>query len=293
MKKVHATKQLFHLYCNMTNGDLEGFKTSSRNVYFSNGVLYSYGSHYPMSRKTSVGVGYDYKEIVLINSNKSSRTTEKHKSQLWSSTKHTQWVFHVPNILDPKAKENEIHLMNGIVDAIDAVLRGIKYSDIYDITKKIEGFNQYATAFKLKQFKLDPVFYTDLAIRSRETTKKHEAKDKERSAKQDAERALNRAKWASEVELWYSCKNTMNISSGYFGLSYDPVRVNGKIVESPRGVHVELEDAVSFCKMLKSGQVQVGMKLSEFEVLSIDSEIVEIGCHKINIKQAIQAVLGE
>lgn len=292
MKKVHSAKQLFHLFCNMTNADLEGFRTSSQNVYFENGILFSYGPHYPMARKISAFTGSNYREIVLINAEKSSKTTQKHKSQIYSSTKPNQWVFHVPNITDPKAKENEVYLMNRIVDAIDAVLRGLKYSCIDAVTRKIERFNQYASTFKLKPFKLDPAFYTDLAIRSRDTQKKNEIKEKEKHAKQDAEKAANRAKWAKEVSLWYTCQNTMNIPSAYFGLNYDPVRVNGNIVESPRGAQVPLSLAVPFCEKLDDGQIQVGMKIGEFEVLSINSEIVEIGCHKINIQQAINAVLG-
>lgn len=295
MKRVHSTEQLFHLFCNMTNSDLEGFKTPSRNVYFENGVLFSYGPHYPMARKTSIGTGSDYREIVLINAEKSSVTTEKHKNQIAGSTKPNQWVFHVPNIRDPKAKENEVHLMNGIVDAVDAVLRGLKYNYIDEVTRKIEGFNQYASAFKLKPFKLDPEFYTDLAIRSRDTQKKNEIREREKYAKQDAERAANRAKWAKEVSLWYTCQNTMNISSAYFGLDYDPVRVNGDRVESPRGASVPLYDAKNLCLALKNSRVGiVGHKIGEFEILDCDREkgFIQIGCHKINIEQAIKAVLG-
>lgn len=292
MKKVHAAKQLMHLFCNMTNAHLEGFKTPSRNIYFERGVLYSYGSHYPMAVKTSFGVGHAYREVVLINAEKSSKTTQKHKSQLRSSTKHTQWVFEIPNILDPKAVENSDYLMNEIVDSIDAILRGLKYHYVDELTRRVERYNQFAQAFKLKTFKLDAEFYTDLAIKSRDTEKKNSEKEKLREAKLDAERAANRALWASEVALWYSCKNTRNVSSSYFGLDYDPVRVRGSIVESPRGVHVGIDDAKAFCALLKAGQVKKGMHLGEFAVLEIDSEIVEIGCHRINIKQALEAVLG-
>ncbi len=34
MKRVHSSQQLMHLFCNMVNADLEGFRTSSRNIYF-------------------------------------------------------------------------------------------------------------------------------------------------------------------------------------------------------------------------------------------------------------------
>ena len=292
MRKVHSAKQLFHLFCNMTNSDLEGFRTSSRNVYFENSVLYSYGSHYPMAVKTSFNVGQDFREVILINSEQSSVTTQKHKSQLHSSTKPKQWVFYVPNIQNPRSLENYNHLIDVVVEAIDAVLRRLKYWSVDEVTQRIERVNQYALAFKMKQFKLDPVFYTDLAILSAETAKKSEAKEKLKYEKQDAERKANREKWANEVKLWYSCQNTMNISSSYFGLNYDPVRVNSEIVESPRGAQVSLAEAKVFCQALKDRKIMVGVQIGPFKVESIDSEIVEIGCHKINIQQAINAVLG-
>jgi hypothetical protein len=292
MRKVHSARQLFHLFCNMTNADLEGFRTSSSNVYFENGVLFSYGAHYPMARKLGVGIGHEFREIVLINSEKSSVTTQKHKSQIRSSTKPNQWVFYVPNIREPRASENVEHLMNEVVDSIDAVLRCLKYNYIDEVTRKIDTFNQYATAFRLKRFTLNAEFYTLLAILSRDTQARNEVKEKEKYARQDAERAANRARWANEVKLWYTCENTTNISSAYFGLEYDPIRVNGEIVESPRGVKVSLEDARAFALALKSGRVQVGDKIDAFEVESIDEKFIQIGCHKLNIEQALNAVLG-
>jgi hypothetical protein len=292
MKKVHSSRQLMHLFCNMTNGDLEGFRTPSKNIYFEDGVLWSYGRHYPMARKLGVGIGHEFREIVLINSVKSSVTTQKHKSQICSSTKPNQWVFYVPNIREPRASENVEHLLNEVVDSIDAVLRCLKYNYIDEVTRKIDTFNQYATAFRLKRFTLNAEFYTLLAILSRDTQARNEVKEKEKYARQDAERAANRARWANEVKLWYTCENTTNISSAYFGLDYDPIRVNGVIVESPRGVKVSLEDARAFALALKSGRVQVGDKIDAFEVESIDETFIQIGCHKLNIKQALNAVLG-
>lgn len=292
MKRVHTSRQLMHLFCNMTNADLEGFRTSSRNIYFENGILFSYGAHYPMARKTSFGTGAEYREVILINSAKSSVTTQKHKSQLWSSAKPNQWVFHVPDITQPRASENVEHLMNGIVDAVDAVLRCLKYNYVSSVTSKIEGFNQYAKAFGLKSFALDAGFYSLLAELSAETEKRNAEAEKQKYAKQDAERVANHARWKAEVKLWYTCENTANISSAYFGLSYDPVRVNGSIVESPRGVSVPLETARDFATALRAGTVSAGMRLGTFEVLSVDAEFIQIGCHKLNIKQAVTAVLG-
>jgi hypothetical protein len=276
----------------MTNADLEGFRTSSRNVYFENGILFSYGSHYPMARKLSVGTGHAYREIVLINAEKSTNTTEKHKSQIRQSTLKNQWTFSVPNIHEPKARENAEYLMNEVVDSIDAVLRGLKYDYVDQVTRKIEHYNQYARAFKLKEFSLKAEFYTILSILSRDTEAKNEEREKIRDAERAANRAANRAKWASEVALWYKCQNTMNISSSFFGLNYDPIRVNGDKVETPRGAELDLSIAKAIASRLKQGRLLVGQSVGPFKIDKITSETLEVGCHTINIQQALAALEG-
>ena len=291
MRKVHSARQLFHLFCNMTNSDLEGFRTSSKNVYFQDGILWSYGSHYPMAVKTSFGTNINYREIILLNSERSSRTTQKHKSQIHSSKKPNQLVFYVPNIQNPNSSENVEHLTNEIVDSIDAVLRGLKYQYVSDVIRKIDAFNQYAETFNLTPFKLDAEFSVLLASLSRDTEARNKVRERKKYVKQEAERAANRARWTNEVKLWYNCKNTTSIPSGYFGLDYDPIRVNGNIVESPRGVEVPLKDAQIFALALKRGKIKVGDKIHAFKVLSIDEKFIQIGCHKLNIEQAVNAVL--
>lgn len=292
MKRVHSSRQLFHLFCNMTNGDLEGFRTPSRNVYFERGVLYSYGPHYPMALKLNTGVGSKYQEIILVNANKSSVTTEKHKSQLRSSTRFNQLVFSVPDITMPEALSNENYLLDQIADSVDAVLRGRKYSSIGDVDATVHRFNRYASAFGFKEFRFDSDFYADLTMLDIQNKLKH----KERDATRDQRKALRlekqRQALAGEVEAWYRCQNTKPVPTWAFGVSYDPVRVRGEIAESARGAEVPLWQAEMFCEALQANQVRVGDKLGPFTVEGLTSETVTIGCHTININQAISAVLG-
>lgn len=292
MKKVHSAEQLFHLFCNMTNKDLEGFRTSSRNVYFQDGTLYSYGSHYPMAKKYSAFTGTNYKEIILINSDRSTVTTQNHKSQILSSKKPGQLVFYVPDIKDPKNKENQVELLNNIVDSIDAVIRRLKYNTVNDVTRAVRDYNLYAQAFKLKQFELPVDLYTDLAIVSNETEKRNEKKLEEQLKISNLQRLADKEKYKEQVKLWYTCENTQHVSWVHFDLDYDPVRINGEIAESNKNAKVDLRLAKNFCDALKQGRVQAGYKLGPFEVVSIDETFVQIGCHKINIKQAINTILG-
>lgn len=293
MRKVHSSRQLFHLFCNMTNADLEGFRTSSRNVYFENGVLYSYGSHYPMARKVSSGTGSNYQEIVLVNSRKSTVTTEKHKSQIRSSARPSQLVFSVPDILTPESFSNESYLLDQIADAVDHVLRGRKYWSISDVDTTVRMFNRYAAAFGFKEFKFDSDFYADLTMLDISNKVRHKTLAETRVQRAEAKLEKQRVALRGEIEAWYQCKNTKPVPSWAFeGLGYDPVRVRGEVVESARGAQVPLGTAEVFCLGLQANAVKVGADLGPFKVEAIDSQFVTIGCHKISINQAISAVLG-
>lgn len=68
------------------------------NLYSQGGVLYSYGPHYPLAR--FVLSHNDSRPYLLVNANKSSRTTEKHKAELARQSLHRPVIF-VPAIRSP------------------------------------------------------------------------------------------------------------------------------------------------------------------------------------------------
>lgn len=311
MKKVHSTKQLAHLYCNMIDSHLEGFKNSGRSVFVENGVMYSYGYHYPMAKKYQTGTGENHREVILINSNKSSVTTEKHKSILSAARKPNQWRFWVPNIKDPRDPENLIELENDIVDAVDAVIRGLKYHAHYDINAAIERYNQYAQVFKLKPFKgLDQDFNFDLIMLDRknserlkrleETKSEREIKRREAAVLKNTE-IINRTH--SNLHLWYSNddhdlkprRHELDLLSNK--MQHDLIRVkNSETVETHRGAEVPFSEAwILLQAVMSKGVVYViNKKIGHFTINQTENKpdgdvILTIGCHKISMKQSMQA----
>ena len=290
MKRIHATQHLMHLFCHMVDADLEGFRNQSRNVYFQNGVLYSYGPHYPMARKVSFGVGAGYREIVLINSKKSSVTTEKHKGYILSSTKPEQRTFEVPDIMNPEAPANIHHLQDLIADAASGIIRGLSDENIFFLAKAIDRHNDYAKAFGFKRFKLCPDFAQILKELDDENQARNETLAYNRRLRAHKKLETDRERYASEVPLWYRCENTVSIPDWAFGLDYDPVRVNGPRIETPRGAQVRLTEAKLLARAVKRGDVRPGDKVGPFTVDKVTGEFLHIGCHKINIKQALDAI---
>lgn len=311
MKKVHSTEQLAHLFCNMINGDLEGFRTSSKNMYFENGVLYSYGPHYPMAAKHSVGIGSNHREIILINSRHSTVTTEKHKSIVSLARKPSQWRFWVPDVKNPSSPDNLIELENDIVDAIDNVLRGLKYHNYSDVNAAIERYNQYADAFKLKKFKgLDIDF--DIILRrlnfdKEERLKRLEAaKEFKRKIEREAElkrydELINRTHsnlhfWLSNSDHELTPKNSeLSLLANKMG--HDLIKVkNMQTIITHRGAEVPLAEGHALLNIVKAkGPVFViNKKVGEFTINKTENKpdgdiILSIGCHKISVNQSIQA----
>lgn len=294
MRKVHSSDQLFHLFCNMINADLEGFKTPSRNVYFENGVLWSYGPHYPMAKKYSCLQGAMHREVILINSRKYSVTTEKHKYKIRSSMKPGQVRFLVPNIRDPKDPENIETLLNDIADNIDLLLGRSRYASIKDVMTSINAYELYLECFKIKQkIKIPAEFLSDLALIDIEKSKKREEFEKTKEERQK-QALLKRARLkAEQVQLWLKGENTEHVSDMDHIFDYSLVRVKGQNVETTRGASVPLDQARVFAEALKAGSIEIGQKIGPFEVRQINPPFIEIGCHTLNIEQALNAVLGK
>lgn len=310
MKRVHSTDQLSHLFCNLPNADLEGFKTSTGNMYFKDGVMYSYGSHYPLAVKYPIITGFDPQAcIILINSKKSSVTTEKHKWKIRSATKQNQWVYYVPDIENPRDPVNLIHLENEICDSISNVLRGLKYCSVGDVFRAIESYNNYAGAFKLKPFKpLDIEFQTILAKITIDSTARHEKLENERNEKKRIEREHNTRIKAEQDKrtiehvrknliLWYtrSIEAPSIYEVGVYARSvgYDLVRIkNAETLITSRGAEVPMRHALFLIDRINKRLPIKGWKAGHFMVESeIDSKgNVIIGCHKINVQQVREAL---
>lgn len=92
-------------------------RTEGRNgngtIYFRDNLIFSYGEHFPMARKT--GNFADGVPIMLMNSADYSATTAKHKSLVRYAALGEFRVIEVPHILSPIREEehaaNEAHLI--------------------------------------------------------------------------------------------------------------------------------------------------------------------------------------
>jgi len=81
MKTVFSNQELFHIYA---SGTQSHGRSSNGNVYFENGVLYSYGKHFP--------IAMEYGDKYLFTNDSYSVTTSKHVSQARSALRHRDCI---------------------------------------------------------------------------------------------------------------------------------------------------------------------------------------------------------
>ena len=311
MKRVHDTKQLAHLFCNMTDHDLEGFKTPSRNMYFEQGTLWSYGRHYPMAKKYQYGEGLNYTEVILINSNKSSVTTEKHKTLIYRSTKMNQVTYTVPNVQDPKDPNNLDYLVNDLCNVISGILSGLKRFKILDLKLGLFNLNQYCRYFGIKNpINIPQDFIDDLTEISNQANVRFKQREAIKKAKQD-EYNLKCVEYTKQhLNHWYN--NTwQDLDHNLFStqkladhLGYDLVRLkDSETLITQRGAEVSLDHARRILELYRRNRMSIlGKHIGAFRVEYIgklkDSQdlesdkntILTIGCHKINVEQAVKVM---
>ena len=227
-----------------------------------------------------------------------------------------QWV---PDVKDPRNPDNLIELENDIVDAIDSTLRGLKYHDYSDINLAIERYNQYADAFKLKRFKgLDIDFDITLRmlnlakedrLKRLDATKSERETERRKKAAEKHIEVINRTH--SNLHLWLSdvdhdLKPTYSELQLYCDhLGYDLVRLkDSETLITQRGAEVSLDHAKRILELYRRSRMSIlgkhigsfrieyvgKLKESTQDLESDKNTILTIGCHKINVGQAVKAM---
>jgi hypothetical protein len=296
----------------MIDSDLEGFKTPSRNVYVERGVLYSYGSHYPMAKKYSIGTGYNYEQIILINSNKSSNTTERQKYHLRNSLTPIQHALYVPYVND-LCEANEQHLINVIADRVGGVFSWHKYSSLIFISNAINNLNKYRalkywSLYKRdlpesKKFKLPDDLMFDLNLMVRQRIDRELELNKTREAKQLAKDKEIIDRTHSNLHLWITRDNFSNLEprdsevdklAKASGHDYCRVSTDNTNLITQRGATVSLETVKRLINIGNANGFEslILKSAGPFKITAYDQATnnLTIGCHTINISQVKDAL---
>ena len=304
-KTVFSTNEIFHVFISQaqsegktpkrsgSQGPWFSYATNSypRTIFFENKKIWSYGYHYLM------GELHKGDKILLINSEKSSVTTESHKSSLFHASKHKR-RFYVPDPSNPKNPENLEYLNEQIAEAFTHLVMGWANpkSKANWLKIKIDKYNEYCELFNINkkikitdesQALLDEILSFKLEKFKIVAAKQAAKRESQRKAYEEAQRAKI-PKLLNSAKRW--CQGKSNSICGY-QLKATFLRVVDSVVETSDGAKVPLNRAIKLYKAWIDGEELKGRKIGFYEVTWNTLNEIQIGCHNLKLKE-VERVLG-
>jgi len=280
MKTVYSNSyDVIHLFANLT--DEERFSRDARcsNVFFEDGVLYSYGRHFALARYVQTK---KHGLVVLLNTDSYSVTTSKHQSQTRSALSHRN-IIRVPGaesnpgfVFEAFASEAKPHL-----DKLAKARKPEKY--ISDLNYLLSNAERYAEVIGVK---VPKSLRALLEIKDGEKyaeAVKIEAAKKLAKQKRDVQKGLKQWRAFEPVTVRVSDPN---------GYSYLRINREEKRIETTQHIKMGYCYARQFWQMIEYGkqgndfQTLIGFPvLDRFEVREFNAKYISIGCHKIALSE--------
>lgn len=255
-------------------------------VYVDNGILYSYGRHFPLGIRCG---SIDGRPAYLLNSRQYSVTTSKHQSWTRSATHHGECLS-VPmsgdtpcgysmnravcDYVEREVKEGERGTLSRgsriRANSLDRIHAAVNIATRYPVFVKAYGAaldkseaKRLAKVAAWSEARLD-----GLAEKLAEDTRKQLARQKRETAKQAKEERADLARWIAGEDVRRNFTATA-------------LRAQGDEVCTTRGACVPLSAAVALWKAWNTGRVKVGQHIGPYTLNEIGPDALVIGCHTI------------
>jgi hypothetical protein len=286
----------------------------SGNVFFEDGVIYSYGHHFPVAawqtRRDKKGKATG-EPFVLLTTLTYSVTTSAHTNDVRRAIPGHVTVFHVFN---PTAQTRGEHLrnLNGCKDEALAyckkaeTARGRKAEYEATAASIIEKANEYAEAVGLAERLTAPEGKGGLAKwaeAAREAERLANAakanEEKKRLARERAKLVKVVAEWEQKLAAWQDGAKEEpgrcpDFQHPLYRLSF--LRVKGNVLETSQRVAVPLKNALPILAMMRGGRnylssAEKPVSVDGFTLRTIDQDVkqVQIGCHTFTFEEIERA----
>jgi len=279
MKLVFKKDDVAHMWANQIQQ--EG-RNAGGNFYFTGNTIFSYGAHFPIAKHVTNKRGDN---AVLFTFRKYGNTTAKQIGIVDRS------INHLNKILCYCPGEGHIINLEKYFDAIKGELSGLATA------KKPEKYINPANYFFNECIKYCKFFGIKVPANIKNIIKKAESGKyseylKKESARINKER-IKREKEAlkmhfESLDKWRAGKGERLYSRNE---NVDYLRHNGKRVETSQGVEIPTEIAKRAFTWILNTLVLGGCegeckyKIMDYEVKSLDTEKITIGCHVIKISE--------
>ena len=268
------------------------------NVYFSNGIIYSYGSHFPMARWVSLVKGGG-SPVVFLTTRKYSVTTSSHVSDVRSAIPDNVTVFHVPNVTADTHEDHLANLANYRAEAMDALersKRAVKYKE--QLRREALGYiragNEYAAWVGLKE-RLGSPTGENLEEWAADVTAAAAREEKRLAAQRARAEKARKAALAKEIAEWEQ-KMAAWVDGGDWPGNHPyphpepPVRlrIKGSALETSMRAAVPLRAVLPILGAVRAGEtLPEGFDVDGFALRGIDfaGQTVTVGCHKVTFAE--------
>lgn len=289
-------QQVAHLWANQSRESAKG-----SNFFFNGKSIWSYGYHFEVGRIVETEKG---KEIVLLNPESYSVSTQRHQSYARQACNHLEsYDFPLHNSRYSTIVRHELSkddftrafvmFGNIVIDSVKKAKRSRKYADLYikQAEKAVNDWNALKAHFPkltkgIKRLKMPDAHQVNKLL----------ARDKAEKAKQRKEK-LEREKRLAE-RLKEDSVKWLNYERNYMDrlakclLRQRRVIVNGNVesfvdeVETSHGARVPLDKARLFYKAItrfkdNPSECKERYQVGDFRLNKLTSNGAQIGCHFI------------
>lgn len=279
MKRVFSShNEVAHIWASQSQPEGRG-----GNIFFEDGVIYSYGRHFPVARFAP-----EFGAVVLFTDRGYSNSTGKHKTIIRGAIPS---AFQVVYCNDPT--RTTAHNLGHWQATAERLRR-----DFASKTHKISRGNIAVELFRTCESAI--VYCMALGIEApdwtNETDDEMAARDyvyelaKAREIKREAARKereqLAALKASERLPLWLAGENVPTFDFHYLETM---LRVKGDNIETTRGAKIPVSDAIKLWPLLlrvkNSGKtLEAGLhaiNLGPYRFSSFDGETLIVGCHSI------------
>lgn len=286
MKKAYSTySELLHYWM---YGDEEFVGHTSQNRMFAEGnKVYSYGYHFMLAKKEIHG----NQIYILLNNETYSNTTSKHHSLLLRAIPGNYIRIYVedpkqtPRVLIQRSISKIKEYLSKISKATSRKLFYLNQANYerVNILKLVGLYSEQITSednqFLIHEFK--PEDYI-----SENWFKKQEEKEAKRKVKEEAETAIRKLKGNEQLVKWLNFE--IDSCYNYSGLTRLRYNSNTECVETTLGIKIHKDKVKELYEKLSNKESVIGLKIEQFRVLSIENNILTVGCHKLNLAEILR-----
>lgn len=291
IKGLRSTIDICHAFATYgMNVDNYG-ETSASPVYFSNGIIYSYGSHFPMAKFVSDA-------SLLFTLRTYSNTTAKHLSQ----TRYALSQYKLIYVMNPCAsiKDNLNYFKKSISDAIlrlKASRRGGRQEDrnlVENYTKHLANYLEFLELEKLSKDDKKEIKDANSFLEEVKTgeVRNYLANEEKKHKKQiaAAKKAEKQRQLARQARLE---DDKVKFFAGEINYIHSPdksyIRIDEDNVVTSQNVKMPLHIILRAYKNFKENTLSD--KLVDYKIYRADNEVISVGCHTFDtehIKEVLE-----